>query len=169
MSNDELLRQIAQRLDLSDQGQIAPRRDLDVLARRLEQDLDLPLRLIPVKEYVNSDALAALVDASGRAMEPAQISAARPGHNMNARVSQVVPYATVDWSVSTDGREWRYESTAQLTPALHALHQECEQVLISTGCTIVPEDVLQSEVPGRVSEMDDSPVTVYQAVFTELG
>jgi hypothetical protein len=166
-NDDEVLREIVDRLRRTESGERPPRGSVEGLRTKLAQMLKAEFREIAGRDYDHSDALVARLDASGR--PPSEDRSGSPVYAARIRLSYIAPYAVIEWLVSLDGRHWVPLAPEQLTPALRGVSTIIFDVLRAAGVVVLSGDVLDAVVPDRRTELDDEPATVYATLFTELG
>jgi hypothetical protein len=158
--------EIAKRLDSFDQSDSPPRADMERLRKELARSLGATVHSVAPSEYVYSNAVAIFYGPDGRPLEAEPAQRAGPVFVVYVRVSWILPYATVQWRVSAKPNAWAPISNQQLPPPLREASKTIVSTLTKLGHEVLFGDVLAQTVPGRLSELDGSPATVFEALFS---
>jgi hypothetical protein len=164
--SNPLVLEIAKRLESFDQSDSPPRADMEVLRQELARSLGASVHSVPSSEYVYSNAVAIFYGPDGRPLEAETAQRAGPVFVVYVRASWILPYATVQWRVSAKPRESAPISDQQLPPPLREASKTIVPTLTKLGYEVLSGDILTQTVPGRLSELDGSPATVFEALFS---
>jgi hypothetical protein len=170
MTNDDLLGRVRTQLHQYDRGELLPSIDKQKLKDRLALRLNAPITIVPEEEYVYADQLIIQFTESAKAINESEVPT--PGNVIYAAhvwISDVSPFATVEWRTTSDAIEWQSRvDSSELPPALQAVDRKLQEALKDEGLEVLSGSVLDILLPGRTSELDDSDATVFQALFSEL-
>ncbi len=149
-----------------DENERPPRADMGQLKRELTHVLATLVHDVPTGEYVYSHSLEVFFSPDGRPLEAEPTLRSGPVFAAYVRVSWVLPYATVTWRVSAKPKAWLPAFVYELPPSLRQQSTAMVTTLTKLGYKVLLGDILSDTLPGRFSELDDSPVSVYEALFS---
>src|SRR5438105_1738393 len=104
--NQNMLSEIVSRLEAHDRGELRARTDMDELQAGLAGAIGSPVTLRVAGEYEYSDRLEARFAASGTPAEKPAMPGMAAVYKLIARISEITPYATVEWAYTTNERFW---------------------------------------------------------------
>lgn len=94
---------------------------------------------------------------------------AAAGYRLTIVVSSRGPvWARMAWRKGTNAREWFPATAEEAAPAGGKVMDAVATVMTAAGLRQVPDDVLDDELQGRVTEMDELPATVRDVLFCEV-
>jgi|SRR6516162_6534453 hypothetical protein len=143
--------------------------DISSLMTKLSSTFRAQLKLIKAPEYVSSDALVIYFSPDARALPSNAVP--QTGNALYAafiRLSWLFPYTTICWQSTRDGRHWIALRPDELPPEIKKVSDRLASFLDEHGFIVIAGPLLDVEVPGQRSELDDSPASVYQVLFSEL-
>jgi hypothetical protein len=145
------------------------KRDLRPLRAQLEVVLRSPVRLLPIDQNDSCNSLDSYFQSDGLGVRLEDLEQVTElACKCTVRISWVDPYAAVVWRKTDDGRLWTMVPVADLPPGLEGLPSALQRYLESIGYIVLAGAILREPFPGHVSELDDSPATVYQVLFSEF-
>ncbi len=165
---DQMLKAIASNLEEFERGLRSAPGDLHELKIRLANLLNAPVYDETKREYVPSDSLAVFYTAEGQSLQKTDVAGTSPVLVVFLRFSWVTPYVMLDWKRTVNGREWQTLGRDQLPAKLGHLSDEVARFLDAQGYQVLSGAILEQTLPDRASELDDSPLTVHEGVFSAL-
>jgi hypothetical protein len=134
------------------------------LAKALSDELGgLPVRHDTDMNYNAGQRVSAMLTADGK--PTADVASAI--FRITAVVSSKGPvWALMPWH--KDGRTWVPVPVPELPGAADSVLAAITKTMAAAGLRQVPDEVLNDEVEGRVTEMDELPATVRDVLFCEV-
>lgn len=160
------LPEISERLSLTKELEKLPRPSLDVLKTTLAKELHGAVLEEPAAEHVYSYGLAVGYDSQCSPLAVFNRDIAK--YMMYVRVSWVLPYATIQWRVQTANREWQGVAEETLPALLVGATLCTKQILENLGYRLLFGDILQQVLPCELSDLDDSPATIFEVLFSAI-
>ena len=165
----DLLEEISERLDEFDRGSVPTSPDLNTLGRELAGVLRAPVYPEPDRDYVVSDSFAVYYSADGQALLwSADEPISTPAFVVHNLLSWSGPYALIDWKRTQDARTWLPQTEEELPSSLRAVSEKLQRFLNEAGYKVLSGPILDQFIPGRTSELDDSPQTVREGLFSAI-
>lgn len=137
------------------------RERMEALCSRLQPLVDAPVYLDSDMNYASAQKLSVFVDREQRPVpRDAESSCRELVFLISSRADL---FAAVELERNS-GNEWRVSRAA----AASRLSSKLAGVIEEAGYEAVHEGVLSEMAPGRVTEMDGAPATVFQVLFSEM-
>ena len=164
-----LLQMISSRYDEYDRGELSTRVDMVEIQKELITLVRAPFEREADREYVYSDSLTATYTADGRPFEgPENASSGLQIFTLHVRFSWVPPFVLLDWKRTENRTDWRTVDEGELPPRLTEIGDQIKRFLEANGLQVLSGPVLDEILPGRYSELDDSLLTVREALFSAI-
>jgi hypothetical protein len=139
--------------------------DLDRVQRKLEKIFGTVER-VPAREHVYSYSFAVYFDHAYKPIDPELKQKSR--FTVIAWLSWIAPFATIQWRENVTPREAISIRGKELPAQLQEWSSKLERTLVGLGFDVLSEGILAEIVPGKSSELDDSPASVFEVLFSAI-
>jgi hypothetical protein len=157
---------------------VAFTRRVGALARRIHDDLSVPVEHDSDMNYSSAQKIVVWLDKSCRPVSPMSGEAIFRLYDYISSRADYFTFVTLRLSASERGwkerglakpaRYWIAVAQSDAPAGVKAIKDRLSSIMQSEGYTLVHGTVLSEEVKGRLTELDKKPATVFEVLFSEL-
>jgi len=165
-SRNAALEEIIRHVRAYEAAESPPRVDLDRVQRELEKVVGAKVESLLDREHVYSHGFGIYFDLGFRPIDPELRQSSR--FAAFVRLSWIAPFATIQWRKNISPKESISVTEQELPVPLRDWSAKIAEVLSKLGYRLLSGTILSEILPGRLSELDDSPANVFEVLFSAV-